>query len=98
MVTNSCRTGQECSPDQQQGQDMAAAVAPGLPEEDWDDKLTSPSGPLDWEQIIDRATATKGGETHEGVPLVETGDGGTPTQIEPGADPEGQTGVLREPR
>ena len=47
-----------------------------------------PSGPLDWEQVIDWATATEGGETHEGVPLVETGDRGAPAQIEPGADAE----------
>ena len=76
---------------------MATAVAPVLPEEDWDDELTLPSGPLDWEQIVNQATATEGSETHEDVPLVETADRGAPTQIEPRADAEGQTRVLMEP-
>ena len=77
---------------------MAPAAAPELPEEDWEDKLMlPPPGPLDWEQIVDWAATTEGGETHEGLPLVETGDGGALTQIEPGADAEVQTGVLEEP-
>ena len=97
MVTDSCRTGQEHSTDQQQGHNMAAAAAPELPEEDWEDELMLPPRPLDWEQIVNQATTTKGGDTQEGVPLVETGDGGELTWIEPGADTEGQTRVLEEP-
>ena len=58
---------------------MATAVAPELPEEGWDDKLTLPSGPLDWEQIISQATATEGGETYAGVQPVKIKDGETPT-------------------
>ena len=88
MVTDSRRTGQECSTDQRQGQDMAATVAPELPEEDWDDELTLPSGPLDWEQIVDQATATEGGETYAGVQPVKTEDGETPTWAGPKAGTE----------
>ena len=54
MVTDSCRMGQECTTDQQQGHNMAAVAAPELPEEAWEDELMLPSGPLDWEQIVDR--------------------------------------------
>ena len=54
---------------------MAAMVAPELPEEDWDNKLTLPSGPLDWEQIVSQATTTEGGETDVGEHPVETKDG-----------------------
>ena len=67
---------------------MAAAVAPELPEEDWDDKLTLPSRSLDWDQIVNQATATEGGETHAGVPPVKTGNRETPTWTEPRANAE----------
>ena len=76
---------QEHPSDQQLGQETATAVVLELPEEDWHDELMLPSGSLDWEQIVNQATATKGAETHEGVPLVETGNGETPTWTEPGA-------------
>ena len=55
---------------------MAVVVAPELPEEDWDDELTLPSGPLDWKQIIGQATTTEGGEADAGEHPVETKDGG----------------------
>ena len=67
---------------------MAAAVALELSEEDWDDELTLPSRSLDWEQIVNQATATKGGETYVGVPPVKTRDRETPTWTEPRANTE----------
>ena len=91
------RTGQEHLTDQPQGPGMTAAAAPELPEEDWDEKPTLPTRSLDRGQIVDQGTTTEGDETQESEPLVQTGDGETSTQIKPGADPEGQTGVLEEP-
>ena len=76
---------------------MAAAAAPEPPEEDWDEEPTLPTGSSDWGQIVNQAAVTEGGETQEGEPLVQAGDGEAPTQAEPEADPEGQTGVLKEP-
>ena len=57
---------QECPPDQQPDQVTTALIAPEILEEDWEDELTLPSGTLDWEQIIDQATTTQGGEANEG--------------------------------
>ena len=97
MITDLHRMGQEHSTDQPQGHNMAAMVAPGLPEEDWDEEPTLPTRSLDQGQIVDRAATTEGDETQESEPLVQTGDGEASTQIEPRADPEVQTGVLKEP-
>ena len=97
MVTDSQRTNQEHPSDHQQNQETAAAVAPRLPKEDWDDKLTLPSGPLDWEQIIGQATATKGSETYVGVHPIETVDGRATTWAGPKASTEARARVPVEP-
>ena len=37
-------------------------ITPKLPKEDWDQELTSPPSPLDWEQAVSWAAATEGDE------------------------------------
>ena len=71
---------------QQQDQATTTVVVPELLEEDWEDKLTLPSGPLDWEQIISQATTTKGGEANVGEHPVETEDGGATAWARPEAN------------
>ena len=59
-VTNSQRT------DQGQKQDQAATAIAilELSKEDWDQELTFPSHPLDWEQAVSQATAIEGDEVN----------------------------------
>ena len=76
---------------------MATVVTPELPEEDWEDELTLPSGPLDWEQIVGQAITTKGGEANVGEHLVETEDGGATAWARPKANTWGQARVPVEP-
>ena len=61
-------------------------VATEIPKEDWDDELTLPSGPLDWEQIISQATTTEGGEANAGEHPVEAEYRGTTTWARPEAE------------
>ena len=96
-VTDSWRTNQEHPPNQQQDQAAAAMVAPELPEEDWDDELTLPSRPLDWEQIVDQATTTEGGKGNVDEHPVKTKDGGATAWAMPKSNTWDQDGVPVEP-
>ena len=83
--------------DQSQDHGMATMAALELPEENWDEEPTLPTGLSDCERIVDRADATEGDDTQEDKPLMQAAGSEVPTQVEPKAGPEGQVRVLKGP-
>ena len=48
------------TPGSETGSGSCCNSCPKLPEEDWDQELTFPSHPLDWEQAVSQAAAMEG--------------------------------------